>query len=579
MRHRLAFAAALVSAAALGVIGLPAAAQAASGITIVSAGASPGQPSVLNVVADDTLSTGITSVTAQLTPAGGGTAYAPPALTLTAGTDTSGTWSTTIPSGAIAAGNYTISVTATDADGPDTNSDAGPLAYLYQPTLTAATNVGSVTYGNETVIFSGQLTAVPPGGGTPVDEASVPVYYSLGGGSPVLLATTQSDGTYSATVSDVTGGSWIMTTSTTSTVAAAESSEVSVAGIQEQVSLTNLVVSPAHLKYGETATLTGQVTVPGGASAAGIPVQVTDGTATLPAVATDSSGDFTATFPTSDGENLQVTAGANVPLLVPTTTELSVSVPAPLHTRLFTARLEGDGILASGICILTDPTNFSPFEDSWVQLQYAAKKGGPWRNLGKLPANETYAPANCQGGGWTYYTNKQAPFGAMLISAYYRVSIKGNAAIEPYTSPVVRSSIGRSRIASFSVNQTRVSQGTRLTFTGELQRHSGRRWLAYGHERVYLELVKHGRLLGYVVYARSSSSGRFRLSFIAGSPKSRFVFAAFFDGSSKYLWSLSKDITVAFNGGATPRDAPMGSLVLGEHGQLGASPGQLIPVQ
>jgi hypothetical protein len=579
MRHRPALAAALISAAALGVLGLPAAAQAASGITIVSAGNPAGQPSVLNVVADDTLSTGITSMTAQLTPIGGGTAYAPPALALSAGTDTSGTWSTTIPSGAIAAGDYTISVTATDADGPDTNADAGTLGYLYQPTLTAATNVGSVTYGNETVVFSGQLTAVPPGGGTPVNEASVPVYYSLGGGSPILLATTQSDGTYSATVSNVTGGSWVMTTNATSTVAAAESTEVSVSGIQEQVSLTGLVVSPAHLKYGETATLTGQVTVPGGASDAGIPVQVTDGTATLPAVATDGTGDFTATFPTSDGENLQVTAAANVPLLVPALTNLSVSVPAPLHTRLFTAKLQGDGILASGICILTDPTNFSPFEDSWVQLQYAAKKSGPWRNLGRLPANEIYAPANCQGGGWTYYTNKQAPFGARLLSAYYRVSIRGNAAIEPYTSPVAHSSIGRSRIASFAVNQTSVSQGSRLTFTGELQRRSGRRWLGYGHERVYLELVKHGRLLGYVVYARTSGSGRFRLSFIAGSPRSRFVFAAFFDGSSKYLWSLSKDITVAFNGGATPRGAQAGSLVLGKNGQLGASPGQFIPVQ
>ena len=80
-------------------------------------------------------------------------------------------------------------------------------------------------------------------------------------------------------------------------------------------------------------------------------------------------------MPTADGENLQVTAGANVPLLTAASAGVSYTVAAPIHARLFTAKILGSGYVLGGICILTDPTNFSPFNAQSVQLQYAPRKG------------------------------------------------------------------------------------------------------------------------------------------------------------------------------------------------------------
>lgn len=581
MRLSRIFATALALATAASVVGLSAtAAQAASGITIVSAGNPAGQPSVLNVTATDTLSTGITGVTAQLTPIGGGTTYSAPALALASGTATNGTWSVTIPPNAITAGNYTISVTATDASGPDTDSAAGTLAYLYQPALTAMTNVSSVSYGSETVIFSGQLTALPPGGGTAVPEAGVDVYYAPPFGTPVKLATTQSDGTYSATLNNVTGGSWYVTTNASGTVAAAQSNEVTVTGVQADVELASLHVSSA--KYGQNATFTGQVTAPGASSVAGIPVQVIAGSATLPAVTTDSSGNFSVPVPTADGENLQVTVGADVPLLTAASAGVSYTVAAPIHARLFTAKILGSGYVLGGICILTDPTNFSPFNAQSVQLQYAPRKGGPWRNLGKLPAVYfAYAPKSCQGGGWGYYSDSRALVASRLLNAYYRVTIPGSATNEAFTSPVVHSTIGRSRIVSFSANRTSVSSRQRLKFTGTLQRLSRGRWRAYSRQWVYLEVKTRGQRswLGWVVRARSNSRGHFTLSFIAGTPRQHFVFAALFFGSTQYLWSISRQLGVTFNGGATPTGERLGLLIPSAQPRLHRQPGLLMQVQ
>lgn len=563
MRHWHVLAMPAAVAAALCILALPTAAEAASGITISSAGNPAGQPSVLNVSASDSLSTGITSMTAQLTPAGGGTAYAPPALTLASGSDTDGIWTVTIPSGAIAAGNYTISVTATDASGPVTDADAGTLAYLYQPTLTATSDVSSVTYGAQTVTFSGQLTAVPPGGGTPVDEGGVSIFWAPAGASPTLLATTASDGSYTMSVPDVLANTWTMTADATSTVAAAQSNQVTITESSQQANLNNLVVTP-NLKVGETATLTGVVNYGFGTGVvSGADVQVTDGSVTLPTVTTNSSGVFTISFPAADGEMLQITAGANVPLITPTSIGLSFNVLAPLKARLFTAKLEGDGFLVSGICILTSPPNFNQFDPNSVELQYAPTSHGPWRNLGALPAApDDEGPRSCQSGGWSYYTDSQNPFGARLVNSYYRVSVPGNVAIEPYTSPVVHSSLNLSRIVSFSVNTRSVREGSRLTFSGTLERRVGRKWLAYSGQRVYVLVKEKGQkaFQGYIVYGRTSRSGHFSAGFKAGSFRGRLVFAALFDGSSKYLWSLSSQVTVAFNGGAIPAGLRLGDI-------------------
>jgi hypothetical protein len=555
--RKLSIAGLCAAAGLLAAAGLPAAAQAAGDpITIESAGGAPGNPSLLEISAADTAAD-ITTITAQLTPVGGGTAYTVPALTLTSGTEMSGTWSTTIPSGAIAAGNYTISVSAGDSDSNTVDdADAGTLAYLYQPTLTANVNVATIDYGDQSVTFSGLLTAVPPGGGTQVDESGVPVYYEpQGGTTPEQIATTQNDGSYTATVT-VTGDDWFIGTDATSTVAATQSSALSFGPAQTQVNNTTL--TPASLKYGETATLTGTVNFGYGTGVvANGPVQVTDGSVTLPTVTTNAEGEFTISFPTADGENLQITTGEGNDLLTPSGEGISFSEVWPLREKLFTARLDGQGYVVSGICLQTSPPNFYPFDPNSVELQYAAKRGGPWRKLGMIPGVESFeGPKSCNPSqGWSYYSDEVVPFPGRLISAYYRVVIAGNGSIDPFTSPVVYSSLDRTRIRSFSVSPRDAYDGDSVTFSGVLQRQHGRSWSDYAGQRVYIVAWPPGHPGegGTVFYTKTGSSGAFSRTLTAGSGKGRLVFAAVFDGNSRYLWSASSEETVAFNGGAMPR--------------------------
>jgi hypothetical protein len=548
----LAFCAATVTVVAAG---LPAAAQAAGGtVTIVSAGSPPGNPSLLEITA--TATTDITTISAELTPVGGGTAYAVPALTLTSGIATDGTWSVSIPSGAIAAGNYTIGVNAEDSEGDSVaDTDAGTLAYLYQPTLTANDDVATIDYGEQTVTFSGQLTAVPPGGGTGVEESGVPVYYEPAGGTtPEQIAITQSDGTYSATVT-VTGNEWYIGTDATSTVAAAQSSELSYGPVQTQ--LNNATITPSTLSYGETATLTGTINFGYGTGAvANAPVEIMDGSVQLPTVTTNASGVFTTTFPTADGENLQITSGEDNALLTPSSAGLSFTVPWPLRSKLFKAKLDGAGYVVSGICLQTNPPNFDPFDPNSVELQYAPSSHGPWQALGTLPGVASYEnPRGCDASdGWSYYSDSVTPIPGRLINAYYRVVVPGNGSIEPFTGPVVHSSLNRSRIVSFRVSPKRVSQGDRTTISGVLEKH-GRSWSGYSGQRVYIVVWPRGHRdeAGALFVLHTGHNGRFSRTFTAGSAKGRIVFAAVFDGNSSYLWSASGDVTVAFNSRAAGR--------------------------
>lgn len=541
--------------ATIAVVGLPVAAQAAGGtVTIVSAGSPPGNPSVLEITA--TATTDITSITAELTPAGGATAYTVPALTLSSGIATDGTWSVTIPSGAITAGNYTIGVSAEDSEGDSvTDADAGTLAYLYQPTLTANATITTIDYHGQTVTFSGQLTAVPPGSGAQVDEGGVPVYYDPAGGTtPEQIATTLSDGTYSAAVT-VTGNSWYVGSDATSTVAAAQSSELSYGPVQTQ--LNNATITPSKLVYGETATLTGTINFGYGTGAvANAPVQITEGSVQLPAVTTNASGVFTTTFPTADGENLEVTSGEGNELLTPSSTGLSFAVPWPLRAKLFTAKLDGAGYVVSGICLRTSPPNFYPFDPNSVELQYARSSHGPWKALGMLPGvGSSDGPKRCDpSAGWSYYTDAETPLPGRLISAYYRVVVPGNGTIEPFTGPIVHSSLKLSRIVSFSVSPKRVHNGDKTTVSGVLERH-GKSWSRYPGQRVDIVAWPHGHKneAALLFVLRSGRNGRFSRSFTAGDAKGRIIFAAVFEGNSSYLWSASREVTVVYNGRAVQR--------------------------
>lgn len=545
---KIGFVAALLVASTL----VPGIAQAAGPITIVSAGNPPGQPSVLNVRVTDSTAN-ITSVGAVLTPVGGGGTFTPPSLTLSSGTAKNGTWSTTISPGAIAVGDYTVAVTAQDAASNSASApDAGTLAYLNQPTLTAMSDMTEVSYGNQTVTFSGQLTAVPPGGGMAVPEAGIQINYSDNGGKPLPLATTMSDGTYSGQVQNVTVGNWTMSAKATSTMAAAQSSPIAITAIAQPISFSVLKVLPAKPKFGQTATLTGTVDIlggPGSPVVADTPVQSADGNHTLPTVKTDSNGNFSVSFSTKYGNNLSVTAGANNPLFTPANFGVSFPLEWPLESKSFKATLRGNGFVLSSICILASRVNVTPsFDANSVELEYAPARKGPWRRLGRLNAIESFsAPSNCQG-QWLYYSDVEQPIPGRLLSAFYRVVVPSNGATEPFQSPVVHSALRRSRIVSFNVRPRTVYQGGTITVSGHVERQSGRTWRSYARVKVLILARRKGSKT-FVVLAsvRANRSGHFSHKFTAGAGKGKLYFAAYFPGSSAYLWSLSRQILVGFN--------------------------------
>lgn len=456
---------------------------------------------------------------------------------------------------------------------------------LDQPTLTATPNVNEVSYGNQAVTFSGQLTAVPSGGGSPYDVPNVMVYYTPAKGAPVQVGTTDSNGNYSGTVQNVLPGTFYLTTNATATVAAAKSPPVTITGIYIQLNFATANFSPAKLKYNEIATLTGTVNL-GPGSTTGVPgvvVRVSDGTVNLPKATTDASGKFSVKFNTANGENLQVTASDSNPLLTPDSIGLGIQVPFPVRSKSFSAKLEGNGYVRSSICLRTNPPNFvPPLQVNSVELQYAPTAHGRWRKLGMIPGEPFVAPKSCQS-QWSYFSNIETPFPGRLINAYYRVVIPASSVIEAFRSPVVHSFLLRSKVASFNVRPRTVYQGGHITLTGRLKRQLGRRWLAYAHKRiVILARLKSRKAWSVVTSRRTNAAGRFSLRLTAGSGKGKLVFAALFHGDSRYLWSLSRQITVGFNEPATaalPMSGGLRSLLLLPHRVAALKHQLLLPVR
>jgi hypothetical protein len=420
-----------------------------------------------------------------------------------------------------------------------------------------------VSYSARAVTFSGQLTAVPPGGGSAVPEPGFLVYFTPAKGAPVPVGTTQSDGTYSGTVQNVLPGTFTLTTKATSTVAAAQSDPVVITGIYIPLNFSVLKVTPAKLKLPETATLTGHVNLGlGSAGLAGAAVHVTDGSVKLPKAVTGAKGNFSLKFSTVHGDFLEITASDKNPLLTSFSVGIEVQVRRPLKFQLFKAKLQGDGDVRSSICLLTSPLGFSQLQVNSVELQYAPTGHGPWRKLGMIPGVESFeGPKSCRSGGWNYFDDHEVPIPGRLIDAYYRVVIPGNSIIEPFRSKVVHSFLLRSKVPSFSISPRTVYQGGHISLAGHLERQQGRKWSSLGHEKIVILAKPKGRKdFSSVASARTNAAGRFSVRLTAGSNKGKLIFAALFAGSSRYLWSVSRQITVSFNEPASAAPSVSGGL-------------------
>jgi hypothetical protein len=521
---------------------VPAVSSVASGtITITYAGNSSSGPAVLEVDATAATGTTISSITADLLF--NGADYYSASL---AQVGTTSAWTATIPS-SVPAGTYAVSVTATDSSGdpPVTDPSAGTFAFLDQPTLTATADPTTVSYGKQTITFSGQLTATPPGGGPPIDVVAQIFYSSPTDPTLVPLTTTYGDGTYSATVQDAVGGTYTLSTDASAVTAAAQT-RVGITVFANPVNLT-ASAGPAYVAYGKTATLHGQAVYSTGTAyvpLASSPLEIMAGNTALPSVTTDASGDYSTQVPTTDGTRFTVTAGAGDPLLYGSTAVAVLPIRMPLVANWFTAALQPTDTVASSICIRYNASAaaFGAPRLASVGLQYASRPGGPRKSLGLLHA--AGAGPGCSGHGLEYLTDlgRSRPLTARLANAYYRVSVDGSRSYEPFTSGVVHSALTMTRISGFSVRPTTITSGQTITVSGVLSQRIGHSWKPYAHRSVGILFFSKSIGLQGSPAAVTGPDGAFRerIQFTGSGTAQMFPL---FAGDRSHLQAASPDIT------------------------------------
>jgi hypothetical protein len=265
--------------------------------------------------------------------------------------------------------------------------------------MTVTPSPASITEGSQSVTFSGTLTGVAPGGTKPVNIKNAAVNLSLNGGSASEVATTNSDGQFSYTASNISQASmYAFSVSATKTYTSA-SDDVQIGTVQAVTRISGIRVSPAHLRYGRSARLKGRVQYLLGTTwkaLPGVAVDLEVGGGSLGAVTTNNRGHFKASLPTTRGSAWQATVSAGT-LTQQTSATGNLIIAVPLRVRSFSASLQADGeVKASGCLEVTVPVRYGP--QTSVDIQYSAGNAGPWKSLGSLQLhNMARRQRSCQG--------------------------------------------------------------------------------------------------------------------------------------------------------------------------------------
>jgi hypothetical protein len=353
----------------------------------------------------------------------------------------------------------------------------------------------------------------------------------VGTGTPTVVATTQANGAFSYTVSDVDAAAsynFSVAQKLGSSGYTQATYDVPVVISPAITRITGIKLTPAHLKYGQKATLQGTVqyqNATGWIGIASTAVALAEGGTKLGSVQTNAKGTFTATLPTTHGAAWSAVMPAAT-LLQQASTVGNLVISVPMKATWFRASLGVLGqVAASGCLEVTAPVGYGP--QASVQIQYATRSRGPWRVLGhlqlhdNLPAGKVGAHyANCTGTTEAYFNG---PLKAASDNAYYRADFPANTAFQGAISGVVHSWRYQSKITNFSVTPHAVNSGQAVTITGKLWHRTGRRWVPYAHRTIVILYNQKGTsfwstALGPV---KTNSKGEFRQVVNAG--KGNFV--------------------------------------------------------
>lgn len=533
---------------------------------IDSVSSPPGEPGLLSIQAEAT-----SNITAFTVNIDSGTI---PVLSipfydfsLTSGSAQDGTWTVQAPitTSELSLGTYQVTVDdATDSAGDNPPVISAPDNFFFglYPSVTMAASTTTLSYSEQSVTFSGQVTADSPDG-SPEDVASQSVTVTDSDGGS-WAATTDQNGNYSVTVSpNLAGGtsglagSFSAAVSAGPAIAQASSPQVELTGdvdpVQASVSLSKSVAD-----FGTEVTLSGTaqyeadgIWLPFADSA--VDISGTDyysgrRVATI-AATTDGSGSISVVLPaqptttwTANPPPSQFLTSSGSELGLPNSATLTVVLPTRT-TRLHVAynpagQITASGCLGLGPAVSSFPDLTAP-ADSGLYLQYSRASRGPWRTLGPLAGGG--AP-KCGGG-----TGFAGSASSRALSGHYRVDFTGQTLFERSVSATGYASTVATRITNFSITPRTVSGHGVIRVNGQLQQKKARGWKALSGVLLTVYVKPAGSANWYFTTKklRVSSSGRFRYSYshpVSGQ------WAVGYPGNSSHLESLSRILHVTASG-------------------------------
>jgi hypothetical protein len=560
----LAIAAAAAAVAATTVSVVPVAAAASAGTIVIDSVTSPAdEPGLLSIQAE--APSKITALTVYIDSDTRPVLSIPfYDLSLTSGSALDGTWTvqTPITTSELSLGTYQVTVDATDAGGDYAYGISAPDPFFFglYPSVTIAASTTTLSYSQQSVTFSGKVTADSPEGlleGVP--DQPVSITDSAGGSWP---ATTDKNGSYSVNIRpNLAGGAGGLTGSFSASVsggpaiAQASAPEVKLTGDVDPVQVT-VSLSKSVANFGTPVTFRGTAQYESG----GVWLPLANSTVDISgkgyysgrsvgaiATTTDSTGNFKVVLPaqptttwtanpppsqflTSSGSLVGLPNSATLTVVLPTrTTRLTVAYnPA--------GRITASGCLGLGSAVASFP-HLSPPAYADIYLQYSRTSRGPWRTLGPLARRG--AP-KCQGG-----TGFTGTVGSRALSGHYRVDFTGQLLYQRSVSAAKYAVTAPTRIANFNITPRAVSGHGRIRLSGQLQQKA-RGWKRLGDVRVtiYVEPAD-GTTWYWFRHVKTSSSGKFRISF--ADPVSGH-WAVGYAGNSRHLQSLSRTLYVSASG-------------------------------
>lgn len=412
-----------------------------------------------------------------------------------------------------------------------------------QSTLTVTPTPASVTEGSQTVTFAGQLAGVSPSGGPAVAIQNAAVDLSINGKAATQIKTTDANGDFTYTVSRVsqkTAYAFSVASSATYTQA---TDDVTVAVDQARTRISHIRVTPAHLKYGQNATLRATVQYLSGTTWTALPrtaVRLAEGKVRLTKVTTASNGTFTATLPSTHGPGWTAVVNA-ASLTLQASAMGNLSIALPLKVTSFSASLGVNAkITASGCLEVMAPLGEGP--GTAVKIQYSGSARGPWRFLGTLPLR------NSVGRNRTCRSHDQSSFRgtlpAKLANAYYRADFAATYSYQAAVSKVVHAWKYPTRIVSFTANKHSISKNGTVRFRGRLEVRV-KSWRPWGGKKVAIWYNYQGTaIFVWLVNATTNSRGYFTASATGTTASFVAINYALYAGNATHLACRSKGVVV-----------------------------------